>query len=168
VNQNRVPCVGEREPCVPKNVAQYVHCVARHSDRKAEQLAEDVQRSYDWLIKRTTGAMPCDTPAWLMQALAKFTGRTDHIEALAREANLVCYPLPKGQGRSDRQLADLLREFGEFMTAFADRLSRAHASADDFAIAKKEWRDVVNTGEALMNSVEQIDVRPRPQMVGIR
>lgn len=168
MTQNRVPCSGGTERCEPVDVAQHVHCVARHSKATAEQLAKNLRVGRDWFIKKTAGANPCDTPAWLMQALARETGRTDHIEALANETELlVCYRLDKSATRSDAQLADLLREFGESVSAFGDLLAKCRRSPELFEKARREWREVVNTGEALMARMaeEEAEARPRPQAV---
>lgn len=168
MTQNRQPCSGGIERCEPIDVAQHVHCVARHSNATAEQLAKNLRVGRDWFVKKTAGANPCDAPTWLMQALARETGRTDHIEALANETGLLaCYRLDRVAARTDLQLSDLLREFGESMTAIADLLAKSRRSPELSARARREWREVVNTGEALMCALDDSheEERPRPQAV---
>lgn len=163
---NRVPCSLGVERCDPRGVAEHTHCVARHSEKGAQKLAESIGVGYDWFTKVTSDSGKAVSPAWLMLALAINTGRTEHIEALAHEAGLVCYQLPKGHTSTDRQTADVLREFGEWLAVMSTRISDGAVDEDDITAIDKEWRDAVNVGEALMSTLRARVQRSRPQIVG--
>ena|SRR5688572_29674358 len=103
-----------------------------------------------------------------MLALAINTGRTEHIEALAHEAGLICYRVPKGETPTEKQTADVLREFGEWLTVLSTRMSDGNICDDDIAAIETEWRQHLNVGAALMDSLKARVSRPRPQIVGTR
>lgn len=163
---NRSSCTLGTERCEPRSVAEHTHCVARHSEKAAQKLAENIGCGYDWFTKATSDAGKAITPSWLMLALAINTGRTEHIEALAHEAGLICYPMPKGHTSTDRQTADVLREVGEWLTVLSTRIADGTVDDDDIAAIDKEWRDAVNVGSALMDTLRSRVQRPRPQAVG--
>jgi hypothetical protein len=172
MTQNRVPCTLGVEKCSGRTLVERIFCVARHSKTPARDLAQNIGYDYERFTKRTSDSLPrAEAPTWLMLALAKHTGRTDHIETLAREADLICYRKPTGNSSTERKAADVLREVGEFLTALADRTGdRDGVTREDMDVLMREWRDVVNVGSALVDSLnEQVrDERPRPQIVGAR
>lgn len=161
----RKPCSLGIERCNPRNLAEHIHCVARHSEIPAKELAERIGIPYDWFVKRTSDSGRAEAPTWLMVALAIHTGRTDHIEAEAHSADLVCYRMPKGNTPTDRQTADVLREIGEWLTVLSTRIADGTVCEDDIAAIDKEWRDAVNVGSALMDTLRARVERPRPQAV---
>lgn len=162
----RKPCSLGIERCHPRNLAEHIHCVARHSETPAKELAERIGVPYDWFVKRTSDSGRAEAPTWLMVALAIHTGRTDHIEAEAHSADLVCYRMPKGNTPTDRQTADVLREIGEWLTVLSTRIADGSVCEDDIAAIDKEWREAVNVGSALMDTLRSRVERPRPQIVG--
>jgi hypothetical protein len=162
----RKPCSLGIERCSPRNLAEQIHCVARHSDISAKELAERIGVPYDWFVKRTSDSGRAEAPTWLMVALAIHTGRTDHIQAEAHSAGLVCYEVPKGTTPTDKQTADVLREFGEWLTVMATRIGDGIVSEDDIVAIAKEWHEHLNVGSALMDTLKARVERPRPQIVG--
>jgi hypothetical protein len=170
MTQNRVPCTLGVEKCSGRTLVDRIFCVARHSETPARTLAQNVGYDYERFTKRTSDSLPrAEAPTWLMLALAKHTGRTEHIEALASEAGLVCYRKPTGNSSTERKAADVLREVGEFLTALADRAGDGDdVSHEDVDVLMREWRDVVNVGSALVDSLKERvrEERPRPQIVG--
>jgi hypothetical protein len=165
---NRSACTLGIERCNPRNVAEHTHCVGRHSEKSAQRLAEGIGVGYDWFTKATSDSGKASAPAWLMLALAINTGRTEHIEALAHEAGLICYRVPKGETPTEKQTADVLREFGEWLTVLSTRMSDGNICDDDIAAIETEWRQHLNVGAALMDSLKARVSRPRPQIVGTR
>lgn len=164
----RKPCSLGIERCHPRNVAEHIHCVARHSDIPAKELAERIGVPYDWFVKRTSDSGRAEAPTWLMVALAIHTGRTEHIEAGAHSADLICYRMPRGTTPTEMQTADVLKEFGEWLTVLGSRLADGDVSDDDMAAIEKEWHEHLNVGAALMDTLKARVQRPRPQIVGAR
>lgn len=163
---NRSSCNLGVERCQPRNLAERIHCVARHSHVPAKELADRIGVPYDWFVKRTSDSGRADSPSWLMVALAIHTGRTEHIEAEAHSADLICYRMPKGATVTEKQTADVLKEFGEWLAVLGARLADGDVNEDDVAAIDKEWREHINVGAALMDTLKARVQRPRPQAVG--
>jgi hypothetical protein len=167
---NRSSCTLGTERCEPRSVAEHTHCVARHSDKAAQKLAENIGVGYDWFTKATSDSGKAVAPTWLMLALSINTGRTEHIEALAHEAGLVCYRMPAGKTSADLQTAEAIQEFGEFLTELARSLADRRVTQDEADRVKEEGRQAIARIAALIDHVQDIvsEERTRPQAVGVR
>jgi hypothetical protein len=108
--QNRAACRLGYPKCDPANLAERVHCVARHSAIDAHAISERLGCSYDWFIKVTADGGRAAAPAWLLLALAVVTGRTDHLAYLAHEAGLLTFSPAIGPGHTPA-LSPLVRQF---------------------------------------------------------
>lgn len=170
MTRNRSTCSLGTERCEPRNVAEHTHCVGRHSEKKAEELAKSIGVGYDWFTKATSDSGRPVAPAWLMLALAINTGRTEHIEALAHEAGLVCYRIPVGNTSADLHTADAIKDFGEFLGELAHSLADRRVTQDEADRVREEGRQAIARIAALIDVVQDTvsNERPRPQMVGAR
>jgi hypothetical protein len=154
MNQTRATCRLGKDKCDPQNLAQWVHCVARHSEMDAHAVSERLGVGYEWFVKRTAENGRCETPAWLMLALHAITGRDEHIAYQAREAGLITYS-PQFAGRAASSLSPILRSF----TSFVESFEQAH---EDNHITQDEARELSQRAHALaaemfsrVNSIRQ-------------
>jgi hypothetical protein len=130
MNQTRATCRLGKDKCDPKNLAQWNHCVARHSELDAHAISERLGVGYEWFVKRTSENGRCETPAWLMLALHAITGRDEHIAYLAREAGLITYS-PHIGPRAATALSPMLRAFAAFVETFEDAHADNRITADE-------------------------------------
>lgn len=144
MTQTRATCTLGHTKCTPANLAQHIHCVARHSALDARALAERIGVSYDWFIKVTSDGGRAVAPAWLCLSLAVLTGRTDHLAYQAHEAGLLTFHPAIGPA-STPALSPLVRQFARVVEQheemYADGVSDAeeatrytHACAEFVAL----------------------------------
>lgn len=134
MTHTRATCTLGHTKCRPENLAQHVHCVARHSHLDARALAERIGCGYDWFIKVTADGGRAAAPAWLCLTLAVLTGRTDHLAYQAHEAGLLTFHPSIGPAGRSPALSPLVRTFAavveEFEAMHADHVvtpEEAHA-----------------------------------------
>jgi hypothetical protein len=141
---NRSVCTIGPEKCSPRTLAETIHCVARHSDLPAREVAARIGVTYAWFVKVTEDSLPrAKAPSWLMHALAVHTGRTEHLERQARDAGLVVYRIPDADVAHGALMAATVKEFGELLQAFATRSANGIDDAE-FVEVEREGQEAIS------------------------
>lgn len=134
MTETRTRCTLGRA-CEPRNLAEAVHCVARHSAISTHELADRLGIDYGRLVKWTEPNGRCTLPGRLFGPLAIHTGRADHIAWVAREAGLLVAE-PAGPAHTDDpslELLDIVERLGRL--AAADRDAHQDGVPSDQEIA---------------------------------
>lgn len=131
MTQTRATCTLGHAKCTPANLAQHIHCVARHSQLDAHALAERIGCSYDWFIKVTSDGGRAAAPAWLCLTLAVLTGRTDHLAYQAHEAGLLTFHPSIGPAGRTPALSPLVRRFAAVVEEFEAMHADGQVTADE-------------------------------------
>lgn len=133
MTENKKACALGVHPCQPRNLAEAVHCVARHSRIDTHHLADALEVDYSTFIRWTEPSGLCQMPARKFALLANVTGRFDHIAWVASDADLVVVKraTAASAGERVRELLDVVDQVGRL--AATDR-----AASADLVIAEDE------------------------------
>lgn len=114
MTQTTATCALGRQKCEPRNLAEVIHCVTRHSGIETHRLADQLETDYPTLIRWSEPNGVCQMPARKLAALARITNRFDHLAFIAADAGLTVSPLAPAAGVNRvKELLDICESFGQ-------------------------------------------------------
>lgn len=155
MTQNTKACALGVHRCEPRNLAEVVHCVARHSGIDTHHLADALEVDYATFIRWTEPNGLCQMPARKFALLANITGRFDHIAWIASDAGLIVLKQAAAVSAGDRvrELLDIADQVGRLAAtdrdASADRVIAEDERVKLRAIAQRICREVSEYEQAL-------------------
>jgi len=121
MTQNTAACALGRQKCQPRNLAEAIHCVARHSGIDGHHLADLLEVDYHVFVRWTEPNGQSQLPARKLAALAHHTGRTDHIAWIAADAGLSVATLPATVSTNRvKELLDICEAIGHLAATDRD------------------------------------------------
>jgi hypothetical protein len=143
--ENRQDCTLGRRVCDPRDTAETIHCLARHSSTPPQKLSAEAQMRHDTFLRATewTPGAPCKTPVSLFTFLTNRTKDTRAIASLARDCGGVFVPLPPvealaGEERLFEALSTAFEEVGQDAAVIRRALADGEISGDDLARCTRE------------------------------
>jgi 2-polyprenyl-3-methyl-5-hydroxy-6-metoxy-1,4-benzoquinol methylase len=121
MTQTTATCALGRQKCEPRNLAEVIHCVARHSGVDTHRLADLLETDYPTFVRWTEPNGQSQIPARKLAALAQHTGRFDHLAWIASDAGLTVAPLaPVAGANRVKELLDICESFGQLAATDRD------------------------------------------------
>lgn len=150
MTQNRNECILGQNRCLPRTLAECVHCVARHSNVDTHKLASLLEVDYATFIRWTEPNGINQIPARKLAALAQHTGRYDHIAWIAADAGLTVSPLAPAAGANRvKELLDICDAFG--------KLAATDRDADASGIDAQERAQLLDRVRAMKKEVAEYE-----------
>lgn len=136
--ENRQDCTLGRRVCDPRDTAETIHCLARHSAVPPQQLSGEAQMRHDAFLRKTEffPGRPCSTPVSLLTYLTNRLADTRAIASLARDCGGVFVPLPpvealQGEAGLFEAVSTAIEEVGQDAAVIRKAIADGSISTDD-------------------------------------
>lgn len=156
-----------RRVCDPRDTAEFIHCLARHSHVSSARLSSEANLRHDAFLRQTDGTpgAPCKTSVALLTFLTNRTRDHRAIAALARDCGGVFVALPPDecqQGKEDVHQAVLraVQEFGQDSGLIGRVLADGVVTEDEALAVDREIDETITALLRLKLSVRD-HVAPR-------